>query len=74
MKYGKILVTLFGVAVARAACEFPYYPEFADLYSQYEEVTPAMAKAATREVIRAEECTELSSTFAVNCAEVGVRL
>ena len=29
---------------AWAASEFPYYPEYADLFSQYDEVTPVMAK------------------------------
>jgi hypothetical protein len=32
-------------AVAHAACEFPYYPEYADVFSQYDEVTPEMAIA-----------------------------
>ncbi|MEE9455735.1 MAG: hypothetical protein V3W11_01115, partial [bacterium] len=31
---------------AWGACEFPYYPEYADAFSQYDEVTPAMAVAA----------------------------
>jgi hypothetical protein len=29
---------------ARAECEFPYYPEFADVFSKYDEVTPLLAK------------------------------
>ena len=43
----KVLLALGALAaVAHAGCEFPYYPEYADLFSQYDEVTPAMAKAA----------------------------
>jgi len=33
-------------ATAAAECDFPYYPEYADVYSQYDEVTPLMAKKA----------------------------
>ena len=33
-------------AAAHAAGEFPYYPEYADVFSQYDEVTPEMAKAS----------------------------
>ncbi len=33
-------------ATAFAECDFPYYPEYADVYSQYDEVTPLMAKKA----------------------------
>jgi hypothetical protein len=32
-------------AVALAACEFPYYPEYADVFGRYDEVTPEMAIA-----------------------------
>jgi hypothetical protein len=32
-------------AVAHAACEFPYYPEYADVFGRYDEVTPEMAVA-----------------------------
>ena len=28
----------------RAGCEFPYYPEYADVFGRYEEVTPLLAK------------------------------
>lgn len=41
------VVAIGALGTAHAAGEFPYYPEFADLYSRYEEVTPATAKAAT---------------------------
>lgn len=30
---------------ARAGCEFPYYPEYADVFGRYDEVTPEMAIA-----------------------------
>lgn len=33
-------------AAAFAECEFPYYPEFADRFCEYKEVTPLMAKKA----------------------------
>lgn len=33
-------------AAAWAAGEFPYYPEYADVFSRYDEVTPEMAVAA----------------------------
>lgn len=32
-------------AAAHAACEFPYYPEYADVFGRYDEVTPEMAIA-----------------------------
>jgi hypothetical protein len=32
-------------AAASAACEFPYYPEYADVFGRYDEVTPEMAIA-----------------------------
>ena len=32
------------VGNALAECEFPYYPEYADIFSQYDEVTPSMVK------------------------------
>jgi len=35
------------VGVAFAECDFPFYPEYADLFSQYDEVKPLMAKKAT---------------------------
>jgi hypothetical protein len=40
-----VALAAFG-AGAHAACEFPYYPEYADVFSQYDEVTQAMAVAA----------------------------
>jgi hypothetical protein len=43
MKTAFIILTT--AASARAACEFPYYPEYADVFGRYEEVTPAMAIA-----------------------------
>ncbi len=43
------LVCIIAVAAvaasAHAACEFPYYPEFADVFGRYDEVTPEMAIA-----------------------------
>ncbi len=33
-------------AAAFAECQFPYYPEFADVVCQFDEVTPLMAKKA----------------------------
>lgn len=39
-----LLVALAGTAFAE--CDFPYYPEYADVYSRYDEVTPEMAVAA----------------------------
>jgi hypothetical protein len=46
MRAIKYIVALSALAAAgHAACEFPYYPEFADVFSQYDEVTPAMAIA-----------------------------
>jgi len=39
-------VILALAAVAGAECEFPYYPEYADVFSRYDEVTPEMAVAA----------------------------
>ena len=33
-------------AAANAACEFPYYAEYTELVEPFDEVTPAMAKAA----------------------------
>jgi hypothetical protein len=36
---------LTGAAVAGAGCEFPYYPEYADIFGRYDEVTPEMAIA-----------------------------
>lgn len=35
---------LLAAAAAQAAGEFPYYPEFAEVFSQYEEVKPLLAK------------------------------
>ena len=32
--------------LAAAECDFPYYPEYADLFSKFDEVTPLMAKKA----------------------------
>lgn len=32
--------------VTHAACEFPYYPEYTELVEPFDDVTPAMAKAA----------------------------
>lgn len=40
--YVVAIVALEGAAYA--ACEFPYYPEFADEFSKVEEVTPLLAK------------------------------
>jgi hypothetical protein len=34
------------IVTAYAECDFPYYPEYADVFSQYDEVTPLMAKKA----------------------------
>ena len=33
-------------AAAYATCEFPYYPEYADVFGRYDEVTPEMAIAS----------------------------
>jgi hypothetical protein len=41
------LVALAALAAGAAAAEFPYYPEYADVFSQYDELTPLMAKKAT---------------------------
>jgi hypothetical protein len=44
----KLLAVALGTyalaAAAHAACEFPYYPEYADVFGRYEEVTPLLAK------------------------------
>ena len=46
----KLLAVALGTyalaAATHAAGEFPYYPEYADAFSQYDEVTPLMAKKA----------------------------
>jgi len=39
-----VAALLATVAAAGAECEFPYYPEFADRFEEYDEVTPLMAK------------------------------
>jgi hypothetical protein len=39
-----ILALWLGSTLASAECDFPYYPEFADRFCEYEEVTPLMAK------------------------------
>jgi hypothetical protein len=38
------VVTLGALAATAAGCEFPYYPEYADRISQYEIVSPLLAK------------------------------
>jgi hypothetical protein len=38
------IALIFCAATAFAECEFPYYPEFADRFCGYDEVTPLMAK------------------------------
>lgn len=45
MKKVAIALLVCGTA-ALAECEFPYYPEFADRFCEYEEVTPLMATKA----------------------------
>jgi hypothetical protein len=40
-----VAVAALVAASAHAACGFPYYPEFADVFGRYDEVTPAMAAA-----------------------------
>ena len=44
LKY--ILALAAAVAAAWAACEFPYYPEYADAFAKVDEVTPLLAKKA----------------------------
>ncbi len=46
MKISFCIVTFVLLAAAAWAAEFPYYPEYAEVFSRYEEVTPAMAVAA----------------------------
>lgn len=46
------IALLVCAAAAFAECEFPYYPEFAEVVSQFDEVTPLMAKKA----VMAEPC------------------
>ncbi len=41
----KALLIIVTVASAVAAAEFPYYPEYADVFGRYDEVTPEMAIA-----------------------------
>jgi hypothetical protein len=41
-----VAVAALVAASAHAACEFPYYPEYADVFGRYDEVTPVMAKKA----------------------------
>jgi hypothetical protein len=40
MKRTLIVASLAAVAAGYAG-EFPYYPEYADVFSQYDEVTPS---------------------------------
>ncbi|MGD8718024.1 MAG: hypothetical protein PVH29_04290 [Candidatus Zixiibacteriota bacterium] len=47
MRFVSIALLLLGLAaIVHSECEFPYYPEYADVYSRYDEVTPEMAVAA----------------------------
>jgi hypothetical protein len=41
-----LAIIAFAAAAAYAGCEFPYYPEYADVFGRYEEVTPEMAVAS----------------------------
>jgi len=38
------LLVIATLTAAAGAGEFPYYPEYADVFSQYDEITPLMAK------------------------------
>jgi hypothetical protein len=38
------LIAILSAPAAHAACEFPYYPEYADEFAGVEEVTPLLAK------------------------------
>jgi hypothetical protein len=43
----RLIISLISVTLTTAAvaeCEFPYYPEFADAFTKYDEVTPLLAK------------------------------
>ena len=43
----RLIITLVSIAATTAAvaeCDFPYYPEYADAFSKYDEVTPLLAK------------------------------
>lgn len=42
--FGIATFVLIAGTAAHAACEFPYYPEYADKISQYEIVSPVLAK------------------------------
>jgi hypothetical protein len=45
MRFASATLLLVGLAAASyATCEFPYYPEYADVFSQYDEVTVLLAK------------------------------
>jgi hypothetical protein len=39
-----LIAAVVSAAAAHAACEFPYYPEYADRFCEVDEVTPLMAK------------------------------